>query len=128
MTKMTIDDDELVVRLARWEKVATGQADIRVPLAAVDKVAVQPDAWRALRGVRESGVLIPGALWLGVWQHAGGRDFAAIRPKRHGVVSVDLHRPSPFARISATCEDPQQTAAALRKAVSRAMAAGTESC
>ncbi|GAA1251912.1 hypothetical protein GCM10009665_48270 [Kitasatospora nipponensis] len=126
MAKLTIDGDELVVRLARWEKAAARQADIRVPLAAVDRVAVQPDAWRALRGVRESGVVIPGTLWLGIWRHPRGRDFAAVRPKRRGVVCVDLHRPSPFARVSATCEYPEPTVAALRKALSPAVAAATD--
>ncbi|MDH6115308.1 hypothetical protein P3T36_006718 [Kitasatospora sp. MAP12-15] len=123
MTKIAIDGDELVVRLGRLEKAAARHGDIRVPVAAVEDVTFQPDAWRALRGTREHGVQVPGARWLGVWRHPGGRDFVAVRPKRRGVVCVDLRQPAPFARISATSENPQQSAAELREALSRAVAA-----
>ncbi|MDH6128272.1 hypothetical protein P3T39_005255 [Kitasatospora sp. GP82] len=125
MARLMVDGDELVLRLAWLEKVAARHGDVRMPLAAVDRITAQPEAWRALRGVRERGLLIPGALCLGVWRHPGGQDFVAVRLRRGSVVCVDLRRPSPFARTVATSAHPQATVAALRRAMDRASATGT---
>ncbi|MFI9271007.1 hypothetical protein ACIGXM_09910 [Kitasatospora sp. NPDC052896] len=125
MARLTAEGDRLLVRLAWWERAAARHGDIEVPLTAVDRIAAQPDPWRALRGERESGLLIPGALCLGVWRHPGGRDFFAVRPRRGGVVCVDLRRPAPFARIAVTSAFPEPTVAALRAARSRASTVGS---
>ncbi|WP_157855473.1 hypothetical protein [Kitasatospora purpeofusca] len=123
MARLTVEGADLVVRLIWWERLVARSGPVRVPLAAVEKVTVTREPWRVVRGVRESGVLVPGRLCLGVWRHPGGRDFVALRPFTDVVVSVDLRRPSPFARIAVHSTEAPQTVADLRTAVSRAAVA-----
>ncbi|MFJ8624990.1 hypothetical protein ACIRD3_19390 [Kitasatospora sp. NPDC093550] len=123
MARLTIEGTDLVVRLRWWERLATRSGPVRVPLTAVEKVAVTREPWRVLRGARESGVLLPGRLCLGVWRHPGGRDFVALHPFTGVVVSVDLRRPSPFARIAVHSTRAPQTVADLRTAASRSAVA-----
>ncbi|MGW0396002.1 hypothetical protein ACWDYJ_35110 [Streptomyces sp. NPDC003042] len=123
MAELRIDGDDLVVRLAWWEKAAARRGNIRVPVEAVARVAVQPDWWRALRGVREDGLLIAGTVCVGTWRHAAGRDFFAIRPRlRRAVVCVDLW-PRPGVALSRICVSSPQ---AERSAASVKAAAGGE--
>jgi hypothetical protein len=104
-----------VVRLAWWERIAARQGCVRVPLTAVEKVTVQPDWWRALRGLPGRGVWIPGWLCVGVRQHTG-QDFVAIRPGRQPVACVELGASAPFARIAVTTRDPRRCVAAIQAA------------
>jgi len=125
MAKLMVDGSELVVRLSWWEKVAARHGDVRVSLAAVQQVTVQPDAWRALRGKRRRGLLVPGVLCLGVWRHSDGWDFVAVRLRRGGVVLADLRGGVPFARIAVSSAELQAavaTVAAVRTELSRAAA------
>ncbi|MGR4878350.1 hypothetical protein ACIPUC_02790 [Streptomyces sp. LARHCF249] len=120
MAHWVVDGDALVVRTAWWEKVTARHGDVRVPLAAVAGVGATADWWRPLRGVRVRGVLIPGALCLGLWEHATGVDFVAIRHRHHGVVHCDLRPPSRFARIVVSDPHSERVAATVRAAVARA--------
>ncbi|MGW4893152.1 hypothetical protein ACWEQL_12935 [Kitasatospora sp. NPDC004240] len=115
MARLVVEGEELVVRLARWERLAAGRGGVRVPLTAVVRVTVERDWWRALRGVRGRGTWIPGALSLGSRPQPEGQDFAAVRPRRP-VVCVDLRRPAPFVRLAVTDPDPEATARTIRAA------------
>ncbi|MEU6969095.1 hypothetical protein AB0A71_15385 [Kitasatospora aureofaciens] len=114
MAGLLIDGDDLVVRLAWWERIVARRREVRVPLDTVTEVDVQPDRWRALRGVRIGGLAVPGALCLGVWRHKDGRDFVALRGHRHAVLCVGLRPPAPFAGLAVETDDPLRTAAELR--------------
>lgn len=121
MAKLTVEGGDLVLRLARWERLVAGTAPVRVPLTAVEDVAVLREPWRVFRGFRERGLLIPDRLCLGVWRHPGGRDFLALRTRAGGaVVQVDLRGPSPFARIAVQSQKAPQTVASVRAAARRA--------
>ncbi|WBP84456.1 hypothetical protein [Kitasatospora cathayae] len=122
MAALLIDGDDLVVRLAWWERVVTRRREVRVPLDAVTAVEIQPDRWRALHGVREGGLTVPGALCLGVWRHKDGRDFVALRGHRHAVLRVELRRPAPFAGLAVETDDVLRTAAELRTLAGHAVA------
>ncbi|MFB7757406.1 hypothetical protein ACFC18_48835, partial [Streptomyces sp. NPDC056121] len=63
------------------------------PLTAVSRVTVEPDWWRALRGVPQRGVWIPETWCVGTRSHPAGMDFVAIRPGRP-VVCVELRASS----------------------------------
>ncbi|MEU1285643.1 hypothetical protein [Kitasatospora sp. NPDC005856] len=117
MAKLTVEGGDLVLRLSWWERLVTGTAPVRAPLTAVTGVTVQREPWRAFRGSKERGLLIPDRLCLGVWRHPGGRDFLALRRPRTGeaVVQVDLRRPCPFARIAVQSPHAPQRAAELRR-------------
>ncbi|RKT08744.1 hypothetical protein BX285_7110 [Streptomyces sp. 1114.5] len=123
MARVTVEGADLVVRLRWWERLVTRSGPLRVPLTAVEKVTTTRQPWRVVRGVRESGLLIPGRLCLGVWRHPGGRDFVALHPFTDVVVSIDLRRPSPFARIAVHATEAPRTVADLHTAVSRTVLA-----
>ncbi|UQA97412.1 hypothetical protein [Streptomyces halobius] len=114
MARLLVWGAELVVRLSWWEKAAGLHGDVRVPLSAVRQVMVEPDWWRALRGVRRRGLWVPGGLCIGVRGHHDGKDFVAVRPRRP-VVCVALRPSSPFGLLAVTTPDPEATAARLRR-------------
>ncbi|KUL34403.1 hypothetical protein ADL22_30630 [Streptomyces sp. NRRL F-4489] len=114
MAELRISGDALVVRLSWWEKAAGRHGDVRVPLSAVRRVSVEPDWWRALRGTRRRGLWVPQGRCVGVREHAGGRDFVAVRP-HHPVVCVELRPPAPFDLLAVSPAHPQTTADRLRQ-------------
>ncbi|RPE40712.1 hypothetical protein EDD90_3775 [Streptomyces sp. Ag109_O5-1] len=99
MARMFADGDDLVVHLAWREKTAARRGDVCVPLTAVCRVAVEPDWWRALRGVPQRGVWIPGVRCIGTRSHHAGLDFVAIRSGRP-VVCVELRPSAPFRLLA----------------------------
>ncbi|KUO17774.1 hypothetical protein [Streptomyces dysideae] len=111
MAHMLAEDDQVVIRLAWWERAAARRGDVRVPLAAVRRVTVEPDWWRALRGIQESGICVPGALCLGTRRHQAGKDFAAIRPGRP-VVCIELWSSTPFRLLAVSARDDVEAEAA----------------
>ncbi|MEV6118304.1 hypothetical protein AB0L59_39010 [Streptomyces sp. NPDC052109] len=117
MARMLVRDDDLVVRLAWWEQAAVRHGDVRVPLAAVCRVTVEPDWWRALRGVHRHGIQIPGTLCLGTRAHQGGEDFVAVRPGRP-VVCVELWPSAPY-RLLAVAAVSEPTADAMARRLRR---------
>ncbi|MCX5208216.1 hypothetical protein OG689_02650 [Kitasatospora sp. NBC_00240] len=117
MARLVVEGDELVVALSWWERPAAHRRDVRVPVSAIRQVTVEPDWWRALRGMRGRGTWIPGVLSIGTRTYPGGTDFAAVRARgRRPVVCVDLEGPSPCARLAVTDPDPAATARAVRAA------------
>lgn len=91
-----------------------------MPLCAVTKATVEPSWRRVLRGTPGRGMWIPGALCLGVREHAGTQDFVAIRPRKHPVTRIDFHSTaSPFARIVISDRVPQATGAMVRSILDR---------
>ncbi|MER5311311.1 hypothetical protein ABT034_26380 [Streptomyces sp. NPDC002773] len=145
MARLTVKAEELIVRLSWWEKLAARRGNVHLPLRAVAKVEADPSWWRVLRGSPGRGVWIPDVLCLGVRDvpetdvteaegieadgtraeasgagASGAKDFVALRPRRGGVVSVDL-RPAaaPFARVAVSDRIPDGTAATVRTALSR---------
>lgn len=115
MARLVVKGEDLIVRLSWWEKAAARRRNVHVPLSAVHQVAVEPDWWRALRGVHGRGTWIPDVLSLGTRPHPRGKDFAAVRAHRP-VVCVELRRPSPYARLAVTDPDPEAAAHAVRAA------------
>ncbi|MXM68271.1 hypothetical protein GR925_33785 [Streptomyces sp. HUCO-GS316] len=118
MAHILTKHDRVVVRLSWREKAAARRGDVRVPLAAVRRVTVEPDWWRALRGIHESGICIPGALCIGTRRHQAGKDFAAIRPGTP-VVCIELRPSAPF-RLLAVSARAEAEAEATAKRLSQA--------
>ncbi|MFF5013151.1 hypothetical protein [Streptomyces sp. NPDC001165] len=118
MAHIVTKDDQVVVHLAWWEKAAARRGDVRVPLAAVRRVTVEPDWWRGLRGTHQSGICIPGALCIGTRRHQAGMDFATVRPRRP-VVCIELWPSVPFRLLTVSVRDNGEAEAAaglLRRA------------
>jgi hypothetical protein len=121
MARMRTTADRFVVRPAWWEQVAVRRREVCVPLAAVRRVTVEPDWWRALRGSRQSGVQVPGVVCVGVRAHQSGRDFVVLRPGRP-VVCVELWPGAAFSLLAVSAPGvraAETTAAALRRAAPR---------
>jgi hypothetical protein len=113
MARILVKGDDFVVRLSWWEKAAARRGNVRVPLTAVCRVTVEPDWWRALRGVAQRGVWIPGAMCIGTWGHHGGKDFVAMRPGRP-VVCIELWPTFSMLAVSVR-DDAEATARRLRR-------------
>lgn len=128
VARLAVEGADLVVRLAWWEKVAARRGKVRVPLAAVQEVAIQPDWWRALRGVpARASLVVPDGLYLGVWRHPGGEDFIAVRPRHRTVIHAELRGPcSPFAGIAVSVPHSRRTLSAIRTALVRAVEDGSD--
>lgn len=120
MARLMTRGDELIVRLAWWEKIVARHGDVHVPLGAVTTIVAEPSWWRVLRGAEGRGVWVPDVLCVGEREVSGLKDFVAIRPRQRAAVCVEL-RPaaSPFARIAVSDRVPDATAATLRTALSR---------
>jgi hypothetical protein len=116
MAELIVDGEALVVRMSAWERVAAFHGDVSVPLSAVRAVAVEPQPWTELRGVRAPGTGFPGVIAYGVRRMTGERpDFAAILRGRP-VVRVELDPPAAFARLLISVPDSQATVERVRSA------------
>jgi hypothetical protein len=125
MATLETAGDSLVVRLSAFERFAALRGDVRVPLSAVTDVAVEPDPWSALRGIRAPGTGWPGVIAYGTWRFSGGRDFVLVRSKRPAV-RIDLDESSPFARLLITIEDPEAWVDMIQHAVAKANSPATD--
>ncbi|WP_328561846.1 hypothetical protein [Streptomyces coelicoflavus] len=110
MARVLVKDDDLVVRLSWRETAAAHRGSVRVPLAAVRRVTVESEWWRALRGAALHGVWIPDVLSVGTRGHVGGQDFVALRPGRP-VMCVELRPPAPFGLLAVSVRGDAQAAA-----------------
>ncbi|MGW3411389.1 hypothetical protein [Streptomyces sp. NPDC000888] len=99
MARILVNGDDVVVHLSWRERAAARRGDVRVPLTAVCRVTVEAAWWRALRGVRQRGVWIPGVRFIGTRSRHVGMDFVAIRFGRP-VVCVELRPGAPFRLLA----------------------------
>ncbi|MER5517413.1 hypothetical protein [Streptomyces sp. NPDC002763] len=114
MARLTVDGDEVVVRLGGRERLLAHRRGLRVPLAQVRGASVEPDWWRVLRGEPHPGRFLPDRYCVGAWQYPGGQDFVAVH--EHGpVVLVDLGPSAPFARLAVSADDAEAVVAAIRR-------------
>jgi hypothetical protein len=116
VASLIVDDGELVVRLSGWERLAAFRGDVRVPVAAVREVAVEPHPWAALRGMRSPGTGWPGVIAYGVRRLTGERpDFAAVLWRRP-TVRIELDPPAEFGRLLVSVPDAEAAVAEVRAA------------
>jgi hypothetical protein len=87
VAKLTVDDQDLVVRLTLGEKFWGFHGDVRVRLGSIFSVAADPDPWLGLRGWRMAGVAFIGWTAMGTRRHGDKYDFCI------------LHRDQPAVRV-----------------------------
>ncbi|GCB44021.1 hypothetical protein [Streptomyces sp. NL15-2K] len=104
MARLVLEDEDLVLRLSWRERLLARRREVRVSVADVKDVRIEPDWWRSLRGTPRGGVCRPGHC-LGERRHAHGRDFVAVRADEP-VVVVDLWPSAPFARLAVSAPEP----------------------
>ncbi|WP_093802037.1 hypothetical protein [Streptomyces sp. Wb2n-11] len=118
MARVVLEGSDIVVRLSWFEKLAARRRGVRVPVSALRAVSVQPDWWRALRGVAGEGAWIPARRCVGIRRLRDGRDFVAIRAGRP-VLCVELRRRAPFGRLAVSDPHPEEAMRALQPLVPR---------
>jgi len=114
MAMLSPEGGDLVLTLSPLERLGGMHGDIRVPLSALEDVAVSERPFRDLRGIRAPGTGWPGRIALGTWRHRGGKGFAAVYRGRPAVM-VRL-RDSEFAWLLVSADDAENVAARLRAA------------
>jgi hypothetical protein len=95
MPTLAIEGGELVVHLSLVEKLAAIHGDARFRLATVTDVAVEPNVWSALRGIRAPGSGVPYLLAYGTRRWPGGkvwRSCAAGSGRGCGSTSATVRR------------------------------------
>jgi hypothetical protein len=98
MAELSVDGDQLVVRLTFGEKVWGLHGNMRLPLSAVTRVSVVDSVWIELRGWRMAGVALPGRVALGTRKHGTGYDFTAIH-RQLPVIQVDFNGLPRYERL-----------------------------
>jgi hypothetical protein len=112
---LSVADDQLELTMSRRERLGALHGDIRLPLAAVEDVAVTADPFTAVRGIRAPGTGIPRVIALGTFRTTREKGFAAVYRGRPGVV-VRL-RDSAFAWLCVSVDDPPAVAERIRAAL-----------
>jgi alpha/beta superfamily hydrolase len=80
MATMTVDSNAVEIRLSHAEAAfALRRRHLRVPLAAVDDVAVEADGVAAATGLRAPGLAVPGRMKVGTWRRRGQRTLVSTR-------------------------------------------------
>jgi hypothetical protein len=80
MALVSIHDNALVIRFARWERLFAARASMTVPLAAVRAVACADRPLAATRGARWVGMFVTGVVKIGSWgTGTRTRQFVCVR-------------------------------------------------
>lgn len=102
MVTLLLDQTRLEVVLSVTERALSfRKRNVLIDRSLITKVQLTDDAWNWLRGVRSPGTFLPGAVAMGTWRSAFGRDFALIRRRRPSVV-IDIHGHDEFERVILT--------------------------
>ncbi|KOU05338.1 hypothetical protein ADK86_07390 [Streptomyces sp. NRRL F-5755] len=114
VTRLYVKDGDLVVRLPwRWG-LAARRATVRLPLASVGEIRVEPHWWRAVRPRPGRGYRFrPGRWCVGELEHVHGRDFVALRTQGPVLVGSAPGPDAPYARLAVSTPDPEGDAAWL---------------
>lgn len=117
MPSLTIDGGELRVHLSALERLGAFHfADVHFPLSSVTAVTVEPDIWKALRGIRAPGTGIPYVIAYGTRRSPEGNDLALMTGGLRPGLRVDFGEGAPYSRLVITVADPQRQAGTIRSA------------
>ncbi|MFF8598042.1 hypothetical protein ACF065_05340 [Streptomyces sp. NPDC015232] len=112
VTRVTVEGSRIVVRLGLREALAARRRTVRVPVAALRALGVEPSWWRVLRGEAARGVWRPGHC-VGLRHGPAGTDFVAVRAEEPALW-MELGPESRFALVAVSVPNPEHTARALR--------------
>ena len=114
MPTLTAEAGQLVVGLSPLERLAALRGDVRLPLAALRSVSVEPTPWAAVRGVRAPGTGVPGVILYATMRVTGDRnDFVAILGRNRPAVLLEFDPPAEFARVLVVVANPALAVAGL---------------
>jgi hypothetical protein len=115
---LSVDDQNLVIRLTPAEKFWGFHGNIRVRLGLIVSVAPDPEPYLGLRGARMAGFSYAGFHALGTRRHGGDHyDFCIVHRDRPAVrIDVTSGRFSRFVISVPAGGDPAATAAMIAAA------------
>jgi hypothetical protein len=117
MPMLELTDTELIVHLNLWEKAASLQRSIRIPIEHV-RGATEDEGFRGpALGLRAPGTGFPGLISAGHYRKGGDRQFVFVTRGRHPVV-IELANEK-WARIVLGVADARLTAATINAALAR---------
>ncbi len=111
MAELSVEGEELVVRLTAVEKLEAVHGEVRVPLASVKSVEVLDDAVHEVHGIRV-GTGVPGSVAIGTFSSRDDKIFAVVHHSTPRGVRVRLEG-AHYSELIVGCDDPEGVAAAL---------------
>lgn len=106
MAEVTVDGDQLVVRITGLNKLWALKSRLRIPLDHVRGVTVDPGIAKEHKGIRAPGTYLPRVITAGTYYRDGERVFWDVRdPAR--VVVIEL-RDERYARLVLQVDDPEE--------------------
>ncbi|GAA4802700.1 hypothetical protein [Tomitella cavernea] len=112
MAHLTVEGEDLVVRLSPIEVAGAFHRSPRVPLRCVTSVEPSDLMWGELRGFRAPGTGLPRVIALGTWRSAGHKDFVAVYKTTGVVVTLE---DSEWSRLLVSSADPDAVCTRIRR-------------
>jgi hypothetical protein len=113
VAELTVEGNELVLHLSRFEQAEAIHGNLRIPASSVQRVEVRDDILGAVRGSRAPGTGFPGVVAIGTYRRHGGRkSFAVVHHNTRRGVRVAL-RDGDFEELIVGCAEPEAVAESL---------------
>jgi hypothetical protein len=113
---LTVERDVLAMRINGWDAFFAVSRGWRIPLAAVEGVAVAARRLVPATGMRLPGTSWPGVIRAGFYGTGDKRDFWLVR-KAEQLLVIQLRPGAAYRRIVLEVPDPHAEALRLRPAV-----------
>lgn len=107
MAEWIRESESLVLKLSTAEKMEGLHGDIRVPVTAVESVAVLEDAMAAVHGVKVLGSRLPGAFAMGTFISGEGKIFAMVHHHTKRGVKIRLTGQT-YRAVIVGMDDPER--------------------
>jgi hypothetical protein len=112
MAEVSVEGDELVVRLSLLEQAESLHGGVRVPRGDITSVEVLERPIDAVGGWKVVGARLSGSFAIGTFVVDGRRVFAVVHRDTGRGVRVRVIR-GPFYELVIGCDDPEGVAASL---------------
>jgi hypothetical protein len=113
---LDVDGDVLAVRIRGWDALFALSGGWRIPLPAIEGIAVAGRRLIPRTGLRLPGTSWPGVIRAGSYGVGDKRDFWLVRKAEHLLV-IELRPGAAYRRIVLEVADPHAEALRLRPAV-----------
>jgi hypothetical protein len=116
MTKITIENGELVVEVEGFDKILAVRSRIAIAMAHVRGARIDPEAMRQWQGIKMPGARIPGVVTAGTFYRHGEKVFWDIHGGGADAIVIELDH-GDFDRLIVEVDDPASTIAMINSAV-----------